>query len=99
MILLRVFREKPINQYGPIQMIADAPTLYPEKTLTFLREVPTAWDETLLLDAKIGQKAIIARKSKDRWFVGGMSASEPCLQEINTDFLNSGIYKVKIWKK
>lgn len=83
--------------YGPIQMLADAPTLYPEKVLSFLRQLPTVWDETIPIDAVVGEKAVIARKGRSKWFIGGMTASRGINQEISTDFLEEGKYRAQIW--
>jgi hypothetical protein len=37
----------------------------------FLDQVPTVWDETKLLAGVPGESAVFARRSDDRWFVGG----------------------------
>jgi alpha-glucosidase len=37
----------------------------------FLDQVPTVWDETRLLAGHPGESAVFARRSGDRWFLGG----------------------------
>jgi hypothetical protein len=37
----------------------------------FLDQVPTVWDETRLLAGSPGDSAVFARRSGDRWFLGG----------------------------
>ncbi len=37
----------------------------------FLDQVPTVWDETRLLAGKPADSAVFARRSGDRWFLGG----------------------------
>ncbi|MEU0880362.1 glycoside hydrolase family 97 catalytic domain-containing protein [Lentzea sp. NPDC005914] len=37
----------------------------------FIDQVPTAWDETRLLSGRPGDHSVFARRSGDRWFVGG----------------------------
>ncbi|WP_163509163.1 glycoside hydrolase family 97 protein [Fodinicola acaciae] len=37
----------------------------------FLEQVPAAWDETRLLAGDPGQDVVMARRSGDRWFIGG----------------------------
>ncbi|GAB3875935.1 hypothetical protein GCM10029964_021480 [Kibdelosporangium lantanae] len=37
----------------------------------FLDQVPTVWDESRLLAGQPGDSAVFARRSGDRWFVGG----------------------------
>ncbi|MDP4185953.1 MAG: glycoside hydrolase family 97 catalytic domain-containing protein, partial [Bacteroidota bacterium] len=54
----------------PFQMLSDSPSNYyrePE-CMEFLKEVPALWDDTKVLDGKISDYIIVARKSGDRWF-------------------------------
>jgi alpha-glucosidase len=37
----------------------------------FLDQVPAAWDETRLLAGRPAESAVFARRSGDRWFIGG----------------------------
>jgi alpha-glucosidase len=37
----------------------------------FLDQVPTVWDETRLLAGRPADSAVFARRSHDRWFIGG----------------------------
>jgi len=60
--------------FGPLQMIADSPGLYPDEVLRFLEQVPTTWDETIVLEAKIGESLIVMRRKNDTWFIAGMNA-------------------------
>lgn len=49
---------------SPLQMLADSPTHYlrePE-AMRFLSAVPTVWDETKVLDAKMGDYVVVARR-------------------------------------
>ena len=76
-----------------LQMLADNPTMYyrnPDCT-EFITQVPTVWDETLVLDAKVGEYAIVAKRSGDKWYIGGMTNNKE--QErtftIGLNFLNS----------
>lgn len=60
---------------SPLQMLAETPTLYlkEKESLAFLSEVPVVWDETVVLDAKVGEYILIARKSGDDWYIGAMT--------------------------
>ena len=60
---------------SPLQMLSDAPPHYRKepKTMDFLKEVPTVWDESIALDGRIGEFAVMARRSGDRWFLGGLT--------------------------
>ncbi len=53
-----------------LQMLADNPTLYyrNEDCTRFITSVPVTWDETVALEAKAGEYAIIAKRKGDKWF-------------------------------
>ena len=58
--------------------LADGPEAYDRhpQALAFINQVPTVWDDTKLLAGSPGQDAVIARRSGDRWFIGGIRAGE-----------------------
>ena len=60
---------------SPFNMLCDSPSNYrdEEECAKFIAEIPTVWDETIALDGKVGEYVIIARRSGDRWYVGGIS--------------------------
>lgn len=71
---------------SPLQMLADSPTNYlnePE-CMQFLSIVPTVWDYTKMLDAKISEYILIARKNGNKWFVGAMTNWNS--RELTVDF-------------
>lgn len=63
--------------YSPLQMVADLPENYRRyyDAFTFIRNVPTDWDYTKVLEAEPGDYITTARKEKgaDRWFVGAIT--------------------------
>ena len=60
-----------------LPMMADYPAAYRgQPGLEFLVEVPTTWDETRVLHAEVGRCLVIARRSGDAWYLGGMTAGE-----------------------
>ncbi|MFI9486092.1 glycoside hydrolase family 97 catalytic domain-containing protein [Promicromonospora sp. NPDC052451] len=58
------------------QHMSDRPEGYDAEpaALPFLRNVPARWDEVRLLGGTPGRDAVLARRSGDRWFVGGLRA-------------------------
>jgi alpha-glucosidase len=82
-----------------LQMLADNPTnYYREKECTeFITSVPTTWDETIALEAKAGQYAIVAKRKGSKWFIGGITngAEEVRNFKLNLSFLKTGkSYKI-----
>lgn len=62
----------------------------------YLEQLPTAWDETHLLSGGPGERpagdrqVVIARRSADRWFVGGILAGTSDTMEAPLGFLGKG---------
>lgn len=77
-----------------LQMIADNPTLYyrNDECTRFLTQVPQTWDETIALEAKVGEYAIVAKRKGDKWYIGGMTNNQQKERvfDIALDFLPEG---------
>ncbi len=63
--------------YSPLQMAADLPENYlahPD-AFQFIRDVPTDWEDTRVLNARIGDYVTIARKQRggEDWFLGSVT--------------------------
>lgn len=50
--------------------------------------MPTVWDETKVLEGKIGEYATIARKSGSDWFLGSLTGKKVKTVRLNLDFLD-----------
>ncbi len=64
---------------NPIQNFALTPnnlTDAPAAALDFLREVPTTWDETRLLDGYPGRNILLARRHGRTWYVAAINATD-----------------------
>jgi alpha-glucosidase len=77
-----------------LQMLADNPTLYynNDDCIKFISSVPVLWDETKVLDAKLGEHLVVAKRNADKWYLGGMAAErkEPLELDVTLDFLPEG---------
>lgn len=77
-----------------LQMMADNPTLYyrNDECTRFMTQVPQIWDETIALEAKVGEYALVAKRKGDKWFIGGMTNNQKQQREfeVNLDFLKEG---------
>ena len=77
---------------SPLQMLADSPSNYmrePE-AMEFLGPVPTVWDETKVLDAKLGEYVLLARRSGRDWYVGAMTNWTGRDLDVDLSFLPYG---------
>jgi len=85
---------------SPLQMLADSPSNYmrePE-AMEFLGPVPTVWDETRVLDAKLGEYILVARRSGSDWYVGGMTNWTGRDLEVDLSFLPSGSFAMESYQ-
>lgn len=84
---------------SPLQMLADSPSNYwrEPKTMKFLSQVPVTWDETRVLEAKIGEYVLVARRHGDKWFIGGIAGKEAQSFEVSLDFLD-GARTLTAWE-
>jgi hypothetical protein len=48
----------------------------PRFAINYLREVPTTWDETRLVDGYPGRLAVLARRKGERWYIGAINGSK-----------------------
>ncbi len=59
-----------------------------EPELEFFDNVPTVWDETKVLHARIGEYGVIARRKGDEWFIGGINGEQARTLDIRMSFLD-----------
>lgn len=75
---------------SPFNMLCDSPSNYrdEDECTKYIAEIPTVWDETIALDGKVGEYVAIARRSGDRWYVGGITNWKEREIEIDLSELN-----------
>jgi alpha-glucosidase len=86
---------------SPLQMLCDSPTKYYREPacMQFLADVPTVWDQTVVLDAKVSDYLLMARRNGDNWFVGGMTDWDAREMTLDLSFLPKGQkYKMTIYR-
>ena len=85
---------------SPLQMLADSPSNYlrePE-CLRFLSAVPTVWDETRVLAARVGDYVALARRHGDEWYIGAMTDWTPRELTLDLSFLGEGAFCIEIFE-
>lgn len=85
---------------SPLTMLADNPTNYRrEKECTdFIAGIPNnGFEETKVLQGKLGEYIVTARKHEKDWYVGGMTDWNARKIKLDLDFLGDGIYKATIF--
>ncbi len=85
---------------SPLQMLADTPSHYlaePE-VMKFLGPVPTVWDETRVLDGKVGDYVIVARRQGREWYIGAMTDWTARTMDIDFSFLPAGNFQMDAYE-
>jgi alpha-glucosidase len=83
---------------NPMPMVVDYPTAYENQPgFDFIARVPTTWDETRVLHAKVGESIVVARRHGREWYLGAMTDWTPRSVEIPLQFLAPGTYLAEIW--
>ncbi|WP_018616926.1 glycoside hydrolase family 97 protein [Segetibacter koreensis] len=85
---------------SPMQIFSGNPSegMREAEFMSLLGNLPTAWDETVVTDGKVGEFIVSARKKGNDWFVGGMSNWSERDVSVKFDFLSDGNYKATICK-
>ena len=85
---------------SPIQIFSGNPSqgLMEPKFMELLGSLPTTWDETKILDAKVGEYIVTARKRGNNWYIAGMSNWDERDLNIPLNFLEDGSYTVTVCK-
>jgi alpha-glucosidase len=89
--------------YSPVVMAADTPENYAKypREMKFIRDVPTDWSDTRVLNGEVGDYATIVRKAKSSndWFLGAVGDEEARSSTVTLDFLDAGkTYTAEIYR-
>ena len=82
-----------LTMYSPMPMAADLPENYVNNpAFQFIKDVPTDWTESKVLNGKIGDYFTIVRQEKgtDNWYLGSITDENNRTLAIDLSFLTSG---------
>jgi alpha-glucosidase len=83
---------------NPLGMVCDYPAAYEgQPGFEFIKEVPTNWDETKVIDAKLAEYVVIERKKENDWFVGSINDHSARTIKVPLSFLEEGEYTAEIF--
>jgi alpha-glucosidase len=85
---------------SPMQIFSGNPSeAYLEPAfMELLGSLPTLWDETIVVDGKVGDYIITARRKGSDWYIAGMSDWQKRDIVLKFDFLEQFQYKATICK-
>lgn len=76
----------------PLAMLCDSPEEYrrnPE-SLAFLSEIPSTFDETRVLQARLGEYAVVAKRKGRTWYLGALGNWDARTLNVDLSFLPKG---------
>ena len=79
--------------YSPLHMAADLPENYEgHPAFKFIEDVPTDWEDTIVLNGKIGDYITIVRKDRnsDDWYLGSITDENARSFDLPLSFLDAG---------
>jgi len=79
---------------------ADAAKVYrrlPAGPKEFLKAIPVAWDNSILLEGYPGEYIVVARKKDQDWYIGALNSTDKKKEiTIVLDFLGAGTYNALV---
>lgn len=83
---------------SPIQIFSGNPSqgLMEPQFMQLLGSISTTWDETKVLEAKVSDYIITARKKGNDWYIGGMTDWTKREFNLSFDFLDAGNYEAEL---
>ncbi len=73
---------------SPLLVLCDSPANYRgQPGVEFFRNLPTVWDESVVLSAEVGKHIVIARRSGKRWFIAAMNGDNALTLDVSLDAL------------
>ena len=81
-------------------MLCDNPSNYMREPecADFIAKVPTTWDETRVINAKMGEYIVTARRKGSKWYIGGMTDWTPRDITIDLSFIGKQNAQAVIFK-
>lgn len=77
-----------------VQHFALAPdnlTKAPEWAISFMKDIPSLWDEVRFIDGYPGKFVVLARRHGEKWYVAGINAQKESLKlKVNLPMIQSG---------
>lgn len=88
-----------VTIYSPLQMAADLPENYQgHPAFQFIKDYKADCDESIVLDAEVGEYIAIARRAGEEWFIGATTNENSRTLNVSFDFLPEGEYIACIYK-
>jgi len=82
--------------FSPLLVLCDSPQNYRgQPGVDFLRNLPTVWEETVVLQGEVGQSTVMARRSGNHWYLAAMNGDDAAKLQAQLDFLGEGTWTLR----
>ena len=84
---------------SPLSMLCDSPSNYMQEKdcISYIASIPTVWDNTQVLSAKVGEYVVTARQKGNDWYVGGLTNWDARTMNVDLSFLPAGNYQIDMY--
>jgi alpha-glucosidase len=80
-------------------MVSDVPSAYANQpSFQFIKNVPTSWDATRVLNGIPGEFVTIVRRNGNEWYLGSITNWTARDLRVPLSFLGNGRYKAEIYE-
>lgn len=85
---------------SPFNMLCDSPTNYEKEPACtrFIAQIPTIWHSTEVLDGKVGDYIVMARRFNTEWYIGAITDWNARDISIDFRFLGEGNFTMQLFK-
>lgn len=90
----------PILFFSPLQFLYFYNTvqqLNANPVIDIWRDLPATWQETRVLEARIGEYVVMARRQGDGWYLGVITNPTPRTLSVPLNFLGAGGYQATLY--
>lgn len=81
---------------SPLLVLCDSPQNYRGQAgIEFLRQMPTVWEDTVVLSSDVGKSVVMARRSGDKWYLVAMNGDAATQIQTPLKFLGKGQWTLR----
>lgn len=88
-----------VTYFSPLLCLPDIPEAYQRKSdlFEFIKSLPLTYNESKVLIGDIEKQYVIARRTGEDWWIGGVCNEDGTRFKLPLDFLGEGNYRMKLF--